>query len=89
VTICAVPSIFLPIAWTKRRRRQKEAKICLTQIKSSEISKNVVQRKSQGAEGDGAAHQPDLPLPAEPVPRASLVIREHIAAHRGPHCGIR
>ena len=31
---------------------------------------NVVQRRTKGSEGDGAAHQPHLPLPSEQNSRA-------------------
>lgn len=50
---------------------------------------HVVQGQPQSTEGDGAAHQPDFPLPAKSFPRPSLALREHFAAHRGTHCGLR
>lgn len=50
---------------------------------------HVVQGQPKGAEGDGSAHQPDLPIPAESFPRPSLALREHFAAHRGTHCRFR
>jgi len=38
---------------------------------------NVVQGAAKSPEGDGAAHQLDIPLSAEPLARAGLAVREH------------
>lgn len=37
---------------------------------------NVVQGAAESPEGDGPTHQPDFPLPAKSLTRASLVVRE-------------
>lgn len=51
--------------------------------------KNVVQGAAESPEGDGPAHQPDIPLPAEPLARASLAVREREPADRGAHRRLR
>lgn len=50
---------------------------------------NVVQRTRESAEGDGAAHQPDLQIPAEQVEGPGLAVREHPPPHRRPHRRLR
>lgn len=50
---------------------------------------NVVQGTAESPEGDGPAHQPDIPLPAKSIARAGLAVREREPAHRGAHCRLR
>lgn len=51
--------------------------------------KNVVQGAAESSEGDGPAHQPDIPLSAESLARASLAVREREPADRGAHRRLR
>lgn len=50
---------------------------------------NVVQRAAESPEGDGPAHQPDIPVPAESLARAGLAVREREPADRGAHRRLR
>ena len=45
--------------------------------------------RPQGPEGDGPAHQPDLPLPSEPDPRLRLAVRERQHPGGRPHHRLR
>lgn len=63
---------------------------CLLLIQFFEYRrKNVVQGAAESPEGDGPAHQPDISLPAEPLTRPGLAVREREPANRGPHCRLR
>lgn len=44
---------------------------------------------AESAKGDGAAHQPDLPIPAKPVESPSVAVRERQPEDRRPHRGLR
>lgn len=50
---------------------------------------NVVQGSAESPEGDGSTHQPHIPLPAKPLARPSLAVREREPANRGSHCRLR
>lgn len=50
---------------------------------------NVVQGPAESPEGDGSAHQPHIPLPAKPLARPSLAVREREPANRGSHRRLR